>query len=305
MPVMDTPRTIVGLGEALFDLVDNDMLLGGAPLNVATHAHALGNLGTVVSRIGQDDLGQRLLAALHERGMPTDHVQQDPDRPTGTVRVSLSLGGEPTYTIDSDVAWDALHFDPDLESLARHTDAVCFGTLAQRCAESRSTIQRFVESATRAVRLLDINLRADFEDRRVLERSLELANALKINADELNRLNHLFQLGDDDEQRLDRLRRRFNLGWIALTRGAAGTTVFTDQGSLHAAPVAASPGGDPVGAGDATAAALLHGAVRHWDWPRTLTLANTLGAHVASCRGACPPHTDAIRQLVGLGAPAD
>lgn len=295
---MNRSKTIVGLGEALYDLFPEGARLGGAPLNVAVHAHQLGSTGVVVSRVGQDALGDGLLAELRRRGMPIDHVQTDPDRPTGTVSVDL-VNGEPLYDITAEVAWDYLQWDGDLDALANQCDAVCFGTLALRCAQSRSTIYRLVELARRAARLLDVNLRGDV-DRAVLIRALKIASAVKMNGQELARLRHLLLLPDGDAEAAAELRSEYELKWVAVTRGAQGVTVYDDAGEHTAQGVAASEGGDPVGAGDSVSAALLHGTTRRWVWHRTLTLANALGAHVASQQGACPELTDALYELAGV-----
>src|SRR5262245_16443978 len=109
--------TIVGLGEALFDLLPDRQVLGGAPLNVVVHAQQLvaplNGQAVMVSRIGSDGLGQRLLDELRARRLSTTYLQIDPDRPTGTVRVNLDQG-EPRYEIVGDVAWDRLAFTPEL-----------------------------------------------------------------------------------------------------------------------------------------------------------------------------------------------
>ncbi len=293
-----SPRTIVGLGEALFDVYSDRTLLGGAPLNMAVHAQQLGNRGVVVSRIGDDALGQRVLGELRARGVGTDHIQVDPDRPTGTVVVELDDKGEPSYKIMQNVAWDAMQWDPDLENLARRTDAVCFGTLAQRDGQSRSTIQRFVESAASAIRLLDVNLRQNFYDRRILTRSLELCTAVKINAHELRVLADLLNLGANADAAAKRLLQLYPaVRWLALTRGAEGTLVYTPTGRFEGAAVAVTGPVDAVGAGDVTSASLLHGALRNWAWDRTLKLANTLGAFVASSPGATPAIDAFIKDL--------
>ena len=72
----DSPPMIVGLGEALYDMLPSGPELGGAPLNAVVQAHQLGTLigGTaaiVVSRIGRDKLGQALLGELDSRGIDT------------------------------------------------------------------------------------------------------------------------------------------------------------------------------------------------------------------------------------------
>jgi fructokinase len=292
-------KTIVGVGEALFDIFPDESRLGGAPLNVAVHAHQLGNRGVVISRVGQDRLGDQVLAELRQREMPTDHMQSDPDLPTGTVIVDVDAAGEPRYEIVEGVAWDNLQWDFDLEDIGRACHAICFGSLAQRNSQARNTIYRFLDVARQAIRLFDVNLRGDVE-RRALERSFELSNAAKLNTEELRQVATVFHVRGDNDAQARGLLTRFGLRWIAVTRGPQGTVVYTANERHEAEPVAAEPGGDAVGAGDATAAALLHGAVRRWEWPRTLELANALGAHVASSQGACPPVHDRIRKMAGI-----
>lgn len=301
---MQSRRTIVGIGEALFDVFPDEQRLGGAPLNVAVHAHQLGNNGVVVSRVGQDELGDRICKELRQRGMTTDHLQTDPDRPTGTVMVDLSPEGEPTYDIIPDVAWDVINYDFDVEDIAQRCHAVAFGSLAQRDGHSRNTIYRFLDTARRGIRLFDVNLRQRYYDRRILSRSLELATAVKLNTAELRVLDDMFHLGGAFDVAAGKLLERFrNVNWVALTRGPEGTIVYTRDGSHEADPVpidTREANADAVGAGDSTTAALLHGVLQHWPWERTLELANTLGAHVASQPGACPPLTDKLKQLAGF-----
>ena len=136
---MEDKLIIVGLGEALFDLLPTGRVLGGATLNVACHAHVLlserEGQGVVASRIGADDLGDEILAQLARRGMATDYVQRDAAHPTGIVNVTLQTG-QPTFEIVANVAWDYMEFTPGWSDLAGRATAVCFGTLAQRSSTS-------------------------------------------------------------------------------------------------------------------------------------------------------------------------
>jgi len=296
---MATEKTIVGIGEALFDLFGTEARLGGAPLNVAVHAKQLGSRGIIVSRIGQDARGNDLLTELREREMDVSHIQSDPDLPTGIVVVRERSDGEPEYEIVEDVAWDVLQFDFDLEDLARTTDAVCFGSLAQRNGQSRNTIYRYLEFARYAIRLFDVNLRQDFYDRRILTRSFELASAVKLNTAELRTLDEMFNLGARFDIAAKKLAEQFDLDFVAVTRGDQGTIVHTPDATHEVDPVPVHDNdGTPVGAGDATSAAILHGLTHRWNWERTLTLANRIGAFVASQPGACPPLPDEIKEFV-------
>ncbi len=290
---------IVGLGEALYDVLPDRESLGGAPLNVAVHAHQLGNEGIVVSRVGDDERGRQMMRHLRSRKMRADYLQIDEQRATGTVDVILN-DGEPSYEIVPGVAWDAMHFDRRLGKVAARCDAVCFGTLGQRTPDSRRTIRRFIEHSVLAVRMFDVNLRQDFYNRSLIEASLDLATAAKLNADEIQVVRQTLELGSSDaESTSDALRDRFALDFVAVTRGPEGVIVYTDDGAIEAESVHADvAAGDRVGAGDSASAAILHGRVRGWPWERTIELANAIGAWVASESGACPPLNDSIKQML-------
>lgn len=288
--------TIVGLGESLFDVFPDRAILGGAPLNVAYHAHQLcagsGGRGIVASRAGTDELGQRLLEELHMRGLSTEFVQRDVLHPTGRVDITLNKG-EPTYEFLADVAWDHLEWTPQWQQLAETCSAVVFGTLAQRCPTSRTTIQRFVESTKPAIRLFDVNLRVQFFDAETLQRGASLATAIKLNADELPIvLDRLGLSGDasDGGQRLLQAFASSGLRHVVLTRGELGTELVSDGVSIRGEVprFERHPHADNVGAGDACSAGMLWGWLNDWPSERTVALANRLGAFVASQPGATP-----------------
>lgn len=302
---MSIAFTIVGLGESLFDVFPDRAILGGAPLNVAYHAHQLcsgsGGRGVVASRVGTDELGRRMLEELRTHGLTKDFVQIDDQHPTGRVDITLRHG-EPTYDFLADVAWDHLAWTPEWQQLAKSCDAVVFGTLAQRCPTSRATVQQFVATAQQAIRLFDVNLRVTFFDADSLRRGAELATAIKLNADELPVVLRLLDLADDtmdsamrDEpsggaRRLLQAFSRAGLRYVVVTRGEQGTELITHEATVRG-PVARferHPQADNVGAGDACSAGLLWGWINDWPTERTVTLANRLGAYVASQPGATP-----------------
>ncbi len=299
--------TIVGVGEALLDIRPEVQRLGGAPLNVAIHAHQLaqplGGRGVIVSRIGQDDPARQLVEQLAELGMTDAYLQRDPDRPTGEVYVDIDLDGNVTYEIAQHAAWDWLQFDPDLEGLASRCDAVCFGTLAQRGSETRMAVNRFVNAARRALRMFDVNLRGEAYDQRLLRSGCEIANILKLNIKELpivaSHLGVQHEPGGEDET-IAGIMRRWEFQVAALTRGPEGTVLYHGGKRYEGEKVAveATEPADAVGAGDACAAALLLGLVRRWPMQRTVNLANHVGAHVASQPGAITQLPDHILEMV-------
>ena len=230
-------------------------------MNVVVHAQQLavplGGRAIMVSRIGTDERGQRLRDELAAHGLEATYLQTDPDRPTGIVCVTLDQG-EPSYDIVRDVAWDRLEFTPELSALATTCDAICFGTLGQREEPARQTIGRFLESATRAIKLFDVNLRQHYYDATVLRRSFELASFAKMNQAELPIVAETLGLQRTGEtDKVEALRKEFKLGGVILTRGARGISLFTDDGQTEAPPMRypAMPNADHVGAGDACSAA--------------------------------------------------
>jgi fructokinase len=295
---------IVGAGEALFDIIRGNAILGGAPLNVAVHAQQLSaklrGRAAVLSRVGQDDLGRRVIQDLTRFGVDTSAIQTDPDKKTGRVFVHLDEHGKPSYEIVQDVAWDWLQYDPDLDSLARKCDAIAFGTLAQRNTQSRFALHRLLDTAKQAVRLFDVNLRQSYYNREILETSLALSTALKLNTGELPIICQTLGLNLPlapgttltQEQMCVALLKKFksSLKHLILTRGELGTLIMTPTQIVEGTPAPCHkvPNADDVGAGDACSAAVLVGLVQRWPLQKVADLANKAGAYVASQPGATP-----------------
>ena len=189
---------ILSLGEVLWDLMPSGPVLGGAPANFAIHARALGADAALVSRIGDDALGHDILNRFQANGFPTELIAVDTTAKTGVVEVQLGVDGQPVYVIHEDAAWDRLSADARSMEAAVEADAICFGSLAQRSEASREAIRRLVlATPTDALRVFDINLRQAFYSDEVLETSLEVANALKLNDTELPVLAAQFSLTGD------------------------------------------------------------------------------------------------------------
>jgi fructokinase len=279
---------ILAVGEILWDLLPSGKQLGGAPANFAYHAHALGAESRVVSRIGNDPLGREILDRLRALGLPTDGVSVDATAPTGTVSVELAADGQPRFTIHENVAWDRLEADEASLAFAAQADAVCFGSLAQRSEPSRSSICRLVAATpTAALRVFDINLRQHFYSRKIVEDSLRLANALKLNDSELPVLAAMFGLGGGVREQLAAFAERFELRAVALTRGAHGSLLLAG-GDWSEHPGLTVKVADSVGAGDAFTAAMALGLLAGRPLDDINRHANEVAAYVCSQPGATP-----------------
>jgi fructokinase len=280
---------VVGLGEILWDLLPSGKHLGGAPANFAYITTLLGDEGTVASRVGSDALGREATKQLEGLGLAATFVQKDVEHPTGTVKVEVHGAGLPTFEIAQSVAWDFLEWTPQWQKLASETDAVCFGSLAQRTLQSHQTIRQFLmHTRPDTVHVFDVNLRQCFYSAQVLGESAKLAQIVKLNHDELPQIMRLLELSQENETAsARRLLSMFGLKMVCVTRGDRGSLLVTaDETCEH--PGFRIQVVDTVGAGDAFTAGLVHHYLRGCGLEAMNDSANRLGAWVARNAGATP-----------------
>lgn len=280
---------VVAVGEVLWDMLPDDLQLGGAPLNFVWHAAALGSRALVLSRIGRDTLGERILDELDARSVSTALLQQDECASTGIATIDLNGDGEPEFHLADDSAWDFIEVSAAALGAFQQADAVYFGSLAQRAHRSRRSIQHLVAaSRPDALRIFDANLRTPHIDREVVEASLELATVLKVNDAELPILAAMFDLPPDTlEAHARQLARRFDLAVVACTLGGCGSFILEgDRIDRHpGVPVEVV---NTVGAGDAFTAALAMGLLAGAPLDVISATANAIAAHVCGHPGATP-----------------
>lgn len=283
-------HTIVGIGEILWDIFPDGARFGGAPANFACSAAALGGENSqvyMVSSVGNDDLGTQAIDSLAQRNVNTSHVTIQ-DKPTGKVMVTLDEAGAASYEFEADTAWDNLSPSTTIEDFARQVDACCFGTLGQRSELARETIQNFVSATpSSSLRIFDINLRPPFISDSIILESLQLANVLKLNDEELPVVAHLCGLSGSDAAIMRQLADRFELHVVALTRGPNGA-VLIQGNQMHEHPGVKTEVLDTVGAGDAFTAALTLGLLNGKDLNEINEMACSVAAFVCSQHGATP-----------------
>lgn len=282
-------KTVVGLGEVLWDMLPKGKQLGGAPINFSYHAGSLGHQAYAVSAVGNDDLGRLIVSQLKQKHV--NPITPVTDYPTGTVNISVDSEGIPQYDICQGVAWDFIPFTPEMKQLAEHTDAVCFGSLAQRNAVSRQTIHQFLQAMPKrdgVLKIFDVNLRQHYYDKEVIEESLALCNVLKINDEELPIITSLLSLqGNDAEAQCDDLLHRYALRMVIFTCGTKGSFVFTPDGLSHAeTPLVEVV--DTVGAGDSFTGAFAGSLLNGKTVREAHQVAVRVSAYVCTQRGAMP-----------------
>ena len=282
---------ILGLGELLWDMLPSGPMLGGAPANYGVMAGRLGDHAVVLSRIGNDALGEGALEVLKPFPVDLSGLQVDPEQPTGQVTVEFEEG-QPSYTIHEPVAWDFFELTDAWVREAELADAVCFGSLAQRGERSRGVVHAVLR-ATRpeCQRIFDVNLRAPFYTAEIVRSSLELASVMKMNDLEVPQVLALLGLATAHtlEEGAERLLVQFpNLTLVAMTCGGDGSLLVGRDGSDRHPGVPAKVA-DTIGAGDAFTAAMTHYLLRGASLKTLNEAGNRWGSFIASRAGAMPP----------------
>ena len=289
-------QLVVGMGEALWDMLPEGRKLGGAPANFAYHVSQFGLDSRVVSAVGNDELGNEILANFAEKQLECQIEKVA--YPTGTVLVTLDEKGVPCYEIKEGVAWDNIPYTSALENLAKQTRAVCFGSLAQRNAVSRETINRFIDEMPQDENLLkifDINLRQHFYSKELIEASLKKSNVLKINDEELVVVGEMFGFADIDfQEKCWILLAKYNLKMLILTCGTEGSYVFT-PGEVSFLETPQVQVADTVGAGDSFTGAFVAAILNGQTVKDAHRLAVDVSAFVCTQNGAMPELSEELK----------
>lgn len=286
-PKLSGGRPVV-VGEVLFDVFpDGTRVLGGAPLNVAWHLHALGLEPLLLSRVGDDDLGGLVLDTLDSWGMDCSGLQIDPEAPTGTVAVELE-GGAPTFDIVSHQAYDRLDGEIALGALGGLRPALLYhgSLIARERAADRAL--RGLREKTAAPIFVDVNLRDPWWSAETVKSLIRGARWVKLNDDELGRLSHRGSVAGakGSERAAAELARRHGVDELVVTCGDRGAFVWLGDRSVAGRPPDSAEIVDTVGAGDAFSAVWITGLLRGWDAGTTLIRALDFAAAICGLRGA-------------------
>lgn len=282
-------KTVVCYGEVLWDIFPTQTKPGGAPMNVAYHLRKFGIDSRMISRVGADERGDKLLSLLNGWNIPTTNCQIDATRKTGYVEAIAGEDNEMSYIIHQPVAWDYISFDESYEQLVAESGAFVFGSLVTRNETSRETLYRLLEKAS--YKVFDINLRPPFYSAEVVEYLLGKCNLLKLNKSELDLIITWFSDNCGDEEANVRfLQNKYQIDEVIVTKGGEGATYYTSTES-YSFPAFHVTVKDTVGSGDSFVAAFLAKKIQGTTPETGMNYATALGAFVASHEGACPSYT--------------
>jgi fructokinase len=277
------------VGEVLWDVFPDASRLGGAPLNFAAHLRRLGHVPRIVSAVGQDARGETAAAAITSLGLDTTFLQSSDHFRTGTASVSLGTDDATSFAIERPAAYDAVQIsDAMLAQIEGWKPSWCyFGTLFPSRANGRHVLRQLLAALPEARRFYDVNLRPGYESCDLICDLLQGADVVKVNERELTQVRDWLGMPEDPEGFCRAGAARFGWRAVCATLGARGCVMLVGDDYVEAAgiPVAVA---DTVGAGDAFAAAFMHGLVAGWPVTAIAEFANRTGADVVSARGAIP-----------------
>jgi fructokinase len=286
--------TVVLFGEVLADIFADRTVLGGAPFNVARHLKAFGQNPVLITRLGHDALADEVLDVMSKNEMEIVGVQRDNNYPTGRVQVHMKDGAH-SFEILPEQAYDFIHpAVVRMTALSVNPRLVYFGTLAQRNEISRRALKSLLRS-TSAAKFLDINLRVPWYDEKILKQSLQYADTIKLNSEELAILAEMFGIPDSEPQgRARELMSRFGIEQVVVTCGQEGAWQLNRKGKKIEAGVKDRIIRlmDTVGAGDGFAAVCILGKLLRWPAAQTLERANAFASAICEIRGAIPDYAD-------------
>jgi fructokinase len=284
MPAASAHKAVC-FGEILWDILPHSSVPGGAPMNVAHHLQKLGKNPALITRVGFDDMGERLVNICSGYGICTDYFQIDYKVPTGKVYAEFKEQNEVSYNIVKPVAWDFIRWEDDFVPLLQNSEYLVFGSLITRNKQSRNTLCKCLEIAK--TKVLDINMRHTDYNKKIIEELLRKADILKMNLAELHLITGWFSDYTSDNDRIQLLKDKFNIESVIVTMGSEGAilnlgTVFYRHPG-YMVEVA-----DTVGAGDAFLAGVISKLIDRAPPQEVLEFASKLGAFIASQKGACP-----------------
>lgn len=278
---------VVCYGEILWDILPDKALPGGAPMNVAYHLKKLGVKPALITKVGRDAHGEKLIDLLSKSGITTDYLQIDEQQQTGLVYAHLKEHNEMVYDIVKPSAWDFIQWEEPFADVVKEAQYFVYGSLTSRSEVSKHTLFQLLEVAN--TKVLDINLRPPHFNQSLVEQLLEKTDLLKMNEAELNLISGWYSGAGQEEERMKLLQDRFHIETVIVTMGGDGAMLL-DEGVIYKNGGYKVLVADTIGSGDAFLAAFISKKIKGIPVEEALDFACGAGAFVASQTGACPQY---------------
>jgi len=285
-------RRILAVGEVLWDVFEHSKRLGGAPLSFSAHAKRLGCDARLISAVGNDTLGECAMKSIASLDLDAALIQRTCEFDTGTAQVEVGPGEQTRFVISRPAAYDSVTISDEYLKLLREWDPswLYYGTLYGARLEGKTVLDRLFQAFPSTCKFYDLNLRPGYDSPMLVRDLLARADVVKLNEDELDALHKFTGLPRAIESFCREGSKRYGWKAVAVTLGAQGCGVLSGNEYVEASGYAVNVA-DPVGAGDAFAAAFLHGLSSGWPVDKIAQFANRVGALIASRHGAIPDWT--------------
>lgn len=280
-------KKIVAFGEVVWDILPNGKVLGGTPSNLVYRCNSFSEQGFLLSRVGDDDLGNEAIEKLRELGISDENVQSDAEFPTGTVLISFENNYDPRYIVTPDVAFDHIEFTAEALKLVRDADCLFYGLLPQRFGISKNTLRELIKESPDSIHFLDLKLFEHFFNVKVVENLLESSNLVRIKEKEISFLSA--ELGLSNENLIgfcEALSKKYKIDLILVTRGQNGVCAFHKRKGAFFDPGYRIEMVDNIGSGMAFSAGFLHYYLNGKPIQQALKFGNAAGALNTTKRGA-------------------
>lgn len=287
-------QEVICFGEVLWDVFPGEKKPGGAPLNVAYHLQQVGIQANLISRVGNDSLGVKLIEFMESIGLDVSLIQRDKMNPTGVVNVQVGDSGDATYDIVFPSAWDFIQST----SKMKFTDPILiFGSLASRNSDSRETLLGLIEQAK--ITIFDVNFRAPHYTRELVENLLHKSDIVKINEDEISIIGQWLGISEPTHAAIcAAMTSEYQVEHTIVTLGSDGALAYFEN-SIYRHDGFKVKVQDTVGSGDSFLASYLNSFLAGKTIDRCLEMACATGAYVATQQGAVPTYGSAeIEEII-------
>lgn len=284
----NTKPSVVCFGEVLWDIFPTYKRIGGAPLNVAFHLNKFNIDSHIITKIGEDELGTKILDRITNDGMSTNEVQVDPKHQTSTVFATFDDNNDASYEFLDNSAWDFIDFNPSDFDIVSKSDAFVFGTLASRKEHTRNTLYQLLEAAK--YKVYDVNFRPPHYDLNFVAELMKKSDLLKMNKAELREiLDHIGKHYTNEEEAVKHIQDYFKCDEIIVSKGSKGG-IYQSNDIFYQFPAVEIVIKDTVGSGDSFLAGFLAEKIKKSNDLEVIKKASSLGAYITSHAGACPPY---------------
>ena len=276
----------VCFGEVLFDVFPTHSKIGGAPLNVCVRLESLGADAAMLSSVGEDQNGIKIINYLRNSGVDTDGIQIQTEYATGVVNVVLNDKGVASYDIAYPVAWDKIEQQESMRSVVESSDVLVYGSLVCRDKVSRATLNTLLKWAP--YKIFDANLRAPHYTKEVLVELMQAADFIKLNDDELYEIaGYLGSKYNNMEQNIVFIAQETQTKTLCVTKGAFGAVLYKNKKFYYNSGYRIKVV-DTVGSGDSFLASVIYKLFTGEDPQKAIDYGCAVGALVAGSEGANP-----------------